>query len=205
MPARPTSPDGSGAWRARRETASRAATSSSSFALITVVAFADGGYFPEAWLWTTLALACLVWVVLLLRDEIVLGLLDLAAIAAVAVFVGWVGASALWSPDPHISVDEAERGLVYVAAVMAQPSGSRSARRTRTHAYSSFPHLDGAHEVVNESASAARYLVFSTKPGIDKCRVPGQPEGSASARAAAPSGCSATSRVSTTGRASSAA
>jgi O-antigen ligase len=89
------------------------------FAIITVVAFADGGYFRETWAWTTLALSSLIWIVLLLRDEIVLGRLDLAGLAALACFVGWVCLSAAWSPVPSDSLDEAERGLMYFAALLA--------------------------------------------------------------------------------------
>ena len=97
----------------------RAATFGSPFALITVVAFADGGYFRESWGWTTLALASLVWIVLLLLDEIVLGSYDLIALALLTGFIAWVGLSAVWSPTPHDSLHESERGLMYVAAYLA--------------------------------------------------------------------------------------
>ena len=105
--------------RARACTWWRAATFFSGFAVITVVAFADGGYFRETWVWTTLALSSLVGIVLLLRDKIVLGRLELAGLAALASFVGWVGLSAAWSQAPGDSVQEGERGLMYVAAVLA--------------------------------------------------------------------------------------
>lgn len=97
----------------------RAATFCSGFAVITVVAFADGGYFRETWGWTTLALASLAWIVLLLRDRIVLGWHDVAGLALLASFVGWVGLSAVWSATPEGSLREAERGLIYVAALLA--------------------------------------------------------------------------------------
>jgi O-antigen ligase len=109
----------SGAIRARGCIWSSAATFCSGFAVITVVAFADGGYFRETWGWTTLALASLVWIVLLLRDKIVLGRYDLTGLALLASFVGWVGLSAIWSPAPEDSLQEAERGLIYVAAFLA--------------------------------------------------------------------------------------
>jgi len=97
----------------------RAATFSSGFAIITVVSFADGGYFRESWGWTTLALSSLVWIVLLLRDKIVLGWHDLAGLTLLASFVAWVGLSAVWSPAPEDSLQEGERGLIYVAAFLA--------------------------------------------------------------------------------------
>ena len=96
-----------------------AATFFAGFALITVVAFADGGYFSETWAWTTLALSSLVWIVLLLRDNIVVSRLDLAGLAALACFIGWVGLSATWSRVPDDSLREAERGLIYVAAFLS--------------------------------------------------------------------------------------
>jgi O-antigen ligase len=97
----------------------RIATFLPGFAIITVVAFADSGYFRETWVWTTLALSSLIWIVLLLRDKIVLGRLDIAGPVALACFVGWVGLSAAWSPAPTDSLQEAERGLIYVAAYLA--------------------------------------------------------------------------------------
>ncbi|MDQ3672123.1 MAG: O-antigen ligase family protein [Actinomycetota bacterium] len=96
-----------------------AATFFPGFAIVTVVAFADGGYFSETWAWTTLALVSLALIVLLLRGKIVLGRFDLAGLAALAGFIGWVGLSASWSPTPDDSLQEAQRGLIYVAALLA--------------------------------------------------------------------------------------
>ena len=96
-----------------------AATFLSAFVLVAVVAFADGGYFRETWGWTAIALSTLVCVVLLLRERIVLAWRDLAAIGALGAFVFWVALSAAWSSDSDDSLQEAERGLVYVAALLA--------------------------------------------------------------------------------------
>ena len=104
--------------RGRRSTGG-AATFFSVFAVVTVVGFADGGYFRETWVWMTLAFACLIWIALLLRDTIALGRLELVALAAFGAFVGWVGLSATWSPTPMETIEEAERALVYVAAFLA--------------------------------------------------------------------------------------
>jgi hypothetical protein len=103
---------------ARGRSWSSTATFLSGCLLVTVVAFADGGYFRESWLWTTIALASLACVVLLLREEIVLGRLDLAAVGALAAFVAWVALSAVWSSTPDDSLQESQRGLVYVAALL---------------------------------------------------------------------------------------
>ena len=90
----------------------------SAFAVLTAVAFADGGYFGETWVWTTLALASLAWVALVLRDRIEVGRLELVSIATLTCFVGWVALSALWSPTPEETIKEAERALIYVAGFL---------------------------------------------------------------------------------------
>ena len=98
---------------------SRGATFSAVFVLLTTVAFADGGYFRETWVWISLALCSLTWIALVLRDRIVIGRLELVGFVALAAFVGWVALSAAWSPTPETTIEEAERGLIYVAAVLA--------------------------------------------------------------------------------------
>jgi O-antigen ligase len=107
--------------RAVREATSprAAATFLSGFVLVAVVAFADGGYYRDTWGWTAIALSTLACMVLLLRDRIALAWRDLSAIGALGTFVSWIALSAAWSSDPGDSLQEAERGLVYVAAVLA--------------------------------------------------------------------------------------
>jgi O-antigen ligase len=90
----------------------------SAFAVLTAVALADGGYFGETWVWTTLTLASLAWVALVLRDRIELGRLELVGFATLTCFVGWVALSALWSPLPEQTIREAERALIYVAGFL---------------------------------------------------------------------------------------
>lgn len=87
--------------------------------LVAVVGFADGGYFRESWGPTTIALACLAGLALLLRERIELGWLDLATLAALASLVAWTVFSAEWSSHPAETMHEGERGLVYVAALLA--------------------------------------------------------------------------------------
>lgn len=97
----------------------RVATFGSSFAILLVVAFADGGFFHDTWVWITLALSSVAWIALALRDEIVLGRLDVVGFAALASFAGWVALSAAWSPTPEESLLEGQRALMYVAALLA--------------------------------------------------------------------------------------
>jgi O-antigen ligase len=96
----------------------RGPTFLSAFVVLTAVAFADGGYFGETWVWTTLALASLAWVALVLRDAIEVGRLELVGIAALTCFVGWMALSAAWSPTPEETIKEAERALIYVAGFL---------------------------------------------------------------------------------------
>lgn len=118
----PAPPDGLVRWspmRARELASPSTATFLCGLLLVAVVGFADGGYFRESWGPTAVALACLGGLILLLRDRIELGPLDLAALAALACFVGWISLSAAWSPHPAETLHEGERGLVYVAALLA--------------------------------------------------------------------------------------
>jgi len=87
--------------------------------LVAVVGFADGGYFRESWGPIAIALSCLAGVTLLLRDRIEVAWLDLATLAALAGFVAWTAFSAAWSSHPEETLHEGERGLVYVAALLA--------------------------------------------------------------------------------------
>lgn len=90
----------------------------SAFAVVVTIALADGGYFRETWVWATLSLTCLASLSLVLRDTIVLGRPEQIGLAALAGFVGWVALSAAWSPTPQQTLEDAERGLVYVAAFL---------------------------------------------------------------------------------------
>ena len=93
----------------------------SAFAVLVVVSFADGGYFRETWGWAAISLCMLGGIGLLLRDQIIIGRLELATIGAMAALVAWVALSAAWSADPSASAWEAERGLIYVSALLAYP------------------------------------------------------------------------------------
>lgn len=88
-------------------------------AAIVLLAFRDGGYYESSWVAATVALLAaaalavvLGWAVAPTRGQLWL-LLGLGA------FVAWTALSALWSPDSGASLREAERSLVYVAAIAA--------------------------------------------------------------------------------------
>src|SRR5919202_6605615 len=86
--------------------------------LATAVAFDDGGYFPPAWGWSSLALLWVAAIALFLRDRLSLGRLELAMLASLAAFVGWVALSSTWSTSFERSVLEVQRDLVYFAALL---------------------------------------------------------------------------------------
>jgi len=88
-------------------------------ALLAVLAAEDGGYFPRAWGWSAIGLAALAAIAGLLRERTDLGRLDLTALAALGALVGWIALSAVWSDEPSASIHEAERGLVYLAGLLA--------------------------------------------------------------------------------------
>jgi hypothetical protein len=90
-----------------------------SFFAVTVVAVADGGYFSESWGWTAVAFLSLAGVALLVHDRIELSRVELGTVGALTLLVAWIALSAVWSPAPMDSIDEARRGLVYVTALLA--------------------------------------------------------------------------------------
>lgn len=98
---------------------SRAGAFLSALSVLVALAFADGGYFRESWTWTVVALSSLAGIALLLRERVTLGRLELVTIGALASFVAWTALSATWSSAPTNSLHDAERGLIYVTALLA--------------------------------------------------------------------------------------
>jgi O-antigen ligase len=107
--------------------------------------------------------------VLLLRDKIVLGRHDLAGLALLASFVGWVGLSAIWSPAPDDSLQEGERGLIYVAAFLAfvllvdrdrirEYLAGIAAAATLVAAYSLGGRLLGDEPITNDPVQGSRLI-----------------------------------------------
>jgi hypothetical protein len=81
------------------------------------VGAASGGYFPSAWGWISLV-ALWVAALALLLDTPQLGRSDAAFLALLALFVAWVGLSALWSSATP-ALRELERDLAYLAVAFA--------------------------------------------------------------------------------------
>jgi O-antigen ligase len=88
-------------------------------AAVTLLAFRDGGYFPPAWRAATVALLAAAALAIVLRRAPAPSRAQLVVVLGFAALAGWTALSALWSPDPGASLLEAQRTLVYVAAVVA--------------------------------------------------------------------------------------
>ena len=87
--------------------------------LVTGILAADeGGYWPTAWGWTSLVLAWVGLVGLVLRAGRI-SRLELAFAGLLAAFVGWTGLSALWTSSTTQTVLTVEQTLVYALAAVA--------------------------------------------------------------------------------------
>jgi O-Antigen ligase len=80
---------------------------------------ANGGYFPTQWGWSAIALLLVIGTALVVRANVALGRLEWTMLGGLVAFTGWVALSTLWSVSSAQPVLEAERDLVYVAAVAA--------------------------------------------------------------------------------------
>jgi O-antigen ligase len=90
-----------------------------SFAVVAVVGFADGGFQQKTWRLSLLALLAIVAAALLARQRIALRPSAVGMFAALAALAGWTALSKIWADVPTMPLPEAERTLVYVAAVLA--------------------------------------------------------------------------------------
>jgi hypothetical protein len=85
---------------------------------ITALALADGGFRPETASWASFALVWVLLVLVLLRARLGLVALEVAVLGALATLAGWTALSAAWSPEPERSLQDAERTLLYVLALL---------------------------------------------------------------------------------------
>jgi hypothetical protein len=110
---------------AARATIARALTyrslllGASACAVVGTLGFANGGYFPVTWGWSSLALLGLVVVALAFGVAIELGTLDLLFVGALALLAGWIALSLLWTGSIPSTVLENERVLVYLGGAGA--------------------------------------------------------------------------------------
>lgn len=78
----------------------------------------EGGFFAGTWSWIALVCFGLSAALLIASDHVSYRGLDIALVGAVTAFAGWVGLSALWSPDLTRTVDELTRAVAYVGVVL---------------------------------------------------------------------------------------
>ena len=89
------------------------------FVAATAVSAANGGYFPTEWGWSAIALLLVAGTAVVVRTRLPLGRLEWTMLGGLAAFAGWVALSIVWSTSSAQPVLEAERDIVYVAAVAA--------------------------------------------------------------------------------------
>ena len=82
------------------------------------LAAADGGYFPVSWGWATLGLVWVALVALFVGAPRV-GRDGLAAVGLLAALAVWTLVSAFWSTSVPLAILEAQRTLLYIAALAA--------------------------------------------------------------------------------------
>lgn len=106
-----------------REASSRvgreAAVAVGTAAPLTLIAFAQGGYFPTTWGWAAVGFWWAVVVALLLRRENTVTLPGAIALCALGCLALWTATSVLWSSDVTSTVLETERVMAYTAALAA--------------------------------------------------------------------------------------
>lgn len=97
---------------------------------VTVTAFAHGGYFASEWGWALLAFTLVCLLVVLVRDTIVVGPLELVAAGALLACGLWTALSTAWSVSAAQPLLASERVLVYAAALPAALLVTDSRRRS---------------------------------------------------------------------------
>jgi hypothetical protein len=101
------------------------------FALLGSLAAADGGYWPTAWGWGALSLLWVAILALVLSKEVRLSRLMLAWLTLICALLAWNLLSTLWTTSVTRTVLEAQRLVLYLAAIVAvlvavRPSSSRA-------------------------------------------------------------------------------
>src|SRR5262245_15783587 len=97
----------------------RASTGVVAAAAVAVPSFSSGAYFPSEWGLLLLSLSLVVVAAAAAGALPGLTRLELTLLAALAGLAAWQLLSSLWAPGPDGPVLEAERTLVYLAAVAA--------------------------------------------------------------------------------------
>ena len=89
------------------------------FCAVSLTAAVNGGYFPTEWGWPALAFLLVTVLVVLIREHVALGRLEVFALGALAAFAVWTLLSVLWSPSATEPVLSFERTQIYVAFLPA--------------------------------------------------------------------------------------
>lgn len=82
-------------------------------------ATAQGGYFPTAWGWLSLAFLWLTAITLLTQRQVTLATAETVLLTAMLAFTGWSAVSLLWSPSTSSTLHEVQRTLIYLAGALA--------------------------------------------------------------------------------------
>ena len=85
--------------------------------LVLTVGAKYGGYYPTVWGWTGTVLAWVAAMVLLLATPR-LSRLEVATLALLTAYVGWVALSRLWSEAPGHTISEVQRDVIYPLALL---------------------------------------------------------------------------------------
>ncbi len=123
MPQPPTSEPPAGRLSRRRGRSALAAglaVTAVPLLFVPSLGIVQGGFFPDAWVWSGALLAWIAAIGLVLRSDLRLPLRWSGAwLAALALLLAWTAASALWSSEASQSLLEARRTIVYLAAALA--------------------------------------------------------------------------------------
>jgi O-Antigen ligase len=85
---------------------------------ISLLAAAQGGYFPTSWGWATLTFLWIVGVALVV-GRVTLSIAERLFLVALFALTGWAALSTVWSAAPAETLVEVERMLVYVSGISA--------------------------------------------------------------------------------------
>ena len=107
------------------------AVSLAAFLSVGGLALANGGYFPVSWGWSSVGLLALAFVALAVGVGTRPGVLSVVLLAFLAGLTIWTAVSAVWTLDETKTVNEVERGIVYLAAagsvlVLVRKCGERA-------------------------------------------------------------------------------
>jgi len=89
------------------------------FGGLSLLAFADGGFFPTVWRAATAGFLCVAALAFVLRWRVSLTRAQLLVVGALGALAVWTALSASWSPAADASLLEAQRTLVYVTLALA--------------------------------------------------------------------------------------